>query len=138
MGWRWSHIFRWFPQHGCPCLHVFLLLHVKLWTQCTEVSVVEKVRAGKRPCNLTSNECECFRYLTTMQLVQFATFFIHATFPIFIDCDFPKEYSYVILFHGALFFILFLNFYIKSYIRKDGRVKSNGVFQPNGSTKKAD
>jgi len=76
------------------------------------------------------------RYITTMQLVQFATFFIHATFPIFIDCEFPKEYSYVILFHGAMFFILFLNFYIQSYIKKDGRGSSNGISQNNGSTKK--
>ena len=71
-----------------------------------------------------------------MQLAQFATFFIHATFPIFIDCEFPKEYSYVILFHGAMFFILFLNFYIQSYIKQDGRGKSNGISQHNGSTKK--
>ena len=55
-----------------------------------------------------------FRYLTTMQLVQFATFFIHATFPLFIECDFPKYYSYVILFHGAMFFALFSNFYIQA------------------------
>ena len=46
MGWRGSHFFRWLPQHGCPCLHVFLLLHVQLWTQCTKVSMVEKVRAA--------------------------------------------------------------------------------------------
>ena len=73
-----------------------------------------------------------------MQLVQFATFFIHATFPIFIECNFPKEYSYVILFHGAMFFILFLNFYIQSYIKKDKGGKSNGISHQNGSLKKVD
>ena len=31
------------------------------------------------------------RYLTTLQLVQFMAFFIHATFPLFVaDCGFPK------------------------------------------------
>ena len=68
-----------------------------------------------------------------MQLAQFATFFIHATFPIFIDCDFPKYYSYVILFHGALFFILFLNFYIQAYIKID---KKNNSKETNGEQKK--
>ena len=51
-----------------------------------------------------------------MQLTQFATFFIHATFPLFIDCDFPKYYSYIILFHGAMFFAMFTNFYVKAKI----------------------
>jgi len=59
------------------------------------------------------------RYLTTLQLVQFVTFFIHACFPIFIDCNFPVVFSYIIIFHGAMFFVLFLHFYIKAYIQKD-------------------
>jgi len=67
------------------------------------------------------------RYLTTMQLVQFATFFIHASLPLFIECDFPRVYSYVILFHGGLFFLLFANFYIQSYISKNTRTSKSGV-----------
>jgi len=81
------------------------------------------------------------RYLTTMQLVQFATFFIHATFPLFIECDFPKYYSYVILFHGAMFFALFLNFYIQAYVNKDKKkIVANGKSSSytNGSLKKSD
>jgi len=58
------------------------------------------------------------RYLTTMQLVQFVTFFLHASLPLFIPCDFPKIFSYVILFHGAMFFILFANFYRQAYTKK--------------------
>ena len=58
------------------------------------------------------------RYLTTMQLVQFVTFFLHATFPLFIECDFPKIFSYVIIFHGGMFFLLFLHFYIQAYTTK--------------------
>jgi len=61
------------------------------------------------------------RYLTKLQMGQFVTFFIHACFPLFIECDFPKIFSYVILFHGAMFFVLFANFYIQSYIKKGKR-----------------
>merc|ERR1712080_78221 len=69
------------------------------------------------------------RYLTKMQLMQFVTFFIHATFPLFIDCNFPKVFSYTILFHGAMFFLLFANFYRQNYTKKDAKRKleSNGV-----------
>merc|ERR1711970_1343506 len=35
------------------------------------------------------------RYLTTLQLGQFVTFFVHASLPLFIECDFPKIFSYV-------------------------------------------
>ena len=67
------------------------------------------------------SEFPCFRYLTKLQMGQFVTFFIHACFPLFIECDFPKIFSYVILFHGAMFFVLFANFYIQSYIKKEKR-----------------
>ena len=66
-----------------------------------------------------------------MQLVQFATFFIHATFPLFIKgCEFPKFFSYIILFHGAMFFLLFANFYIQAYLKKKPKslkTHTNGV-----------
>eukprot|EP00088_Acartia_fossae_P005203 TRINITY_DN12281_c2_g1_i2.p1 TRINITY_DN12281_c2_g1~~TRINITY_DN12281_c2_g1_i2.p1 ORF type:complete len:299 (-),score=45.62 TRINITY_DN12281_c2_g1_i2:2113-3009(-) len=74
------------------------------------------------------------RYLTTMQLVQFVTFFIHATLPLFMsDCDFPKVFSYVILFHGAMFFVMFAHFYIQAYGKKGAKkepvtdINANGV-----------
>ena len=68
------------------------------------------------------------RYLTTMQLGQFVTFFVHASLPLFIECDFPKIFSYVILFHGAMFFLLFANFYRQTYTKKS----------KSGSAKKTD
>jgi len=85
------------------------------------------------------------RYLTTMQLVQFVAFFTHACFPLFLsNCDFPKVFSYIILFHGGMFFLLFLNFYRQAYLKKKVKttkdslsngVASNGVSHTNGSAK---
>jgi hypothetical protein len=68
------------------------------------------------------------RYLTTMQLVQFVAFFIHATLPLFqSDCNFPKVFSYVIVFHGGMFFVMFMHFYIQAYIKKGQKVKKDVV-----------
>jgi len=70
------------------------------------------------------------RYLTTMQLVQFAAFFLHASLPLFVECDFPKVFSYVILFHGGMFFLLFLHFYWQAYLTKgSAKVAKNGNVQ---------
>merc|ERR1712051_1128604 len=59
------------------------------------------------------------RYLTTMQLGQFVTFFVHASLPLFIECDFPKIFSFV---------LLFANFYRQTYTKKS----------KTGSAKKTD
>merc|ERR1712047_212090 len=75
------------------------------------------------------------RYLTTMQLGQFVTFFIHASLPLFIPCDFPKIFSYVILLHGAMFFLLFANFYRKTYTKKSTNPKKTDI-NGNGAVKK--
>jgi len=74
------------------------------------------------------------RYLTTMQLGQFVTFFLHASLPLFITCDFPKVFSYVILFHGAMFFLLFANFYRQAYMKKPKTSKKTDV-NGNGTVK---
>ncbi|XP_023335864.1 elongation of very long chain fatty acids protein AAEL008004 [Eurytemora carolleeae] len=58
------------------------------------------------------------RYLTKLQMIQFVVFFIHALQPLFIECDYPKIYCWIILGHGLLYFVLFTNFYIQSYIKK--------------------
>merc|ERR1712032_965592 len=62
------------------------------------------------------------RYLTTMQLGQFVTFFVHAS---------------LTLFHGAMFFLLFANFYRQTYTRKSksGSAKKTDV-NGNGVVKK--
>lgn len=66
------------------------------------------------------------RYLTTMQMVQFFAFTLHAVQPIFIDCGFPPFYCFIILGHGAMFFAMFANFYVQAYLKK-GEKKKNKV-----------
>jgi len=66
------------------------------------------------------------RYLTSLQMIQFVTFFIHASLPLFIECDFPKIFSYVILFHGGMFFLLFANFYVQSYVNRSNKESKSG------------
>jgi len=63
------------------------------------------------------------KYLTKLQMVQFIIFFIHAMQPLFIQCDYPKIYCWIILGHGCLYFVLFANFYIQSYSSKQNEKK---------------
>jgi len=72
------------------------------------------------------------KYLTRLQMIQFATFFLHAIQPIFIDCGFPVIFSYIILFHGGMFFVLFANFYIQNYLKKG--LKKDEKSSANGSS----
>ena len=67
------------------------------------------------------------RYLTKLQMTQFVVFFLHALQPLFIDCGFPKVYCWIIIGHGVLYFVLFANFYMKSYSkdRTEGKSKND-------------
>jgi len=56
------------------------------------------------------------RYITKLQMMQFIIFIVHALQPLFIECSYPKVYCWIILGHGCLYFLLFANFYIKSYL----------------------
>jgi len=67
------------------------------------------------------------KYLTSLQMVQFAAFTLHAAQPIFIDCGFPPFYCLVILGHGAMFLVMFANFYVQSYLQKDKKIKKEEV-----------
>jgi hypothetical protein len=64
-----------------------------------------------------------YRYITSMQLVQFVTWSIHASLPLFMECNYPKVFVAFLLFLGAFFFTLFTNFYIQSYMKKSSAVK---------------
>ena len=64
-----------------------------------------------------------------MQLVQFVTWSIHASTPLFMDCNYPKVYVAFLLFLGAFFFTLFTNFYIQSYVKKPAGEKSKNQWK---------
>ena len=53
------------------------------------------------------------KHLTTLQMVQFATVFVHSSQALFNGCNYPKILSLALCFHSILFFGLFFNFYIQ-------------------------
>lgn len=55
------------------------------------------------------------KYITKLQMIQFIVFFIHALQPLFIDCNYPKIYAWIIMAHGVLYFGLFAQFYVQNY-----------------------
>lgn len=58
------------------------------------------------------------KYLTTLQIVQFLIFMVHMSIPLFVDCGFPRHLIHVSNAQTALILALFVNFYIKSYMRQ--------------------
>lgn len=69
------------------------------------------------------------KYLTTIQIAQFIIFIAHMSIPLFIDCGFPRHLSLFAIVQTVPILGLFLNFYVRSYIR---RGESNHDFAPNG------
>lgn len=72
------------------------------------------------------------RYLTQFQLAQFVILFFHMTIPLFIDCGYPLAQMFITLPQGVFFFVMFMNFYIKSYCnrkRPTHRVESKSKAQ---------
>ncbi|CAG0903351.1 unnamed protein product [Darwinula stevensoni] len=70
------------------------------------------------------------QHLTTIQM---ATVFVHAVQLLFVECDYPKVFVYVLMSHAIMFTFLFLDFYKKSYMHQDKRKAqrvSNGVPVP--------
>ncbi|XP_071952653.1 very long chain fatty acid elongase 7-like [Antedon mediterranea] len=59
------------------------------------------------------------RYMTTMQLIQFILSMVHSSQLFFIDCKYPKVFAWVIGLYGFIFFILFMDFYIKAYSKSN-------------------
>jgi len=56
------------------------------------------------------------RYLTKLQLVQFALVILHSCGPFVLqDCQFPKEMSALFLLNGAMYMFLFSRFYRSAY-----------------------
>lgn len=58
--------------------------------------------------------------------IQFIMVFIHASQLLFIECDYPKAFAWIILLHAVMFYFLFYNFYQHSYkkrVSQDNREK---------------
>lgn len=59
------------------------------------------------------------KYITTVQLVQFATGFAHLVFLLFSsDCNIPKSFTLFYLGLASILYILFYNFYKENYKEK--------------------
>lgn len=85
------------------------------------------------------------KYLTVLQMIQFILVFIHASQLLFIECDYPKAFAWIILLHAVMFYFLFYNFYQTSYKKTadkkaakqkkddDDRARGKTVAQPVAS-----
>ncbi|CAB3228031.1 unnamed protein product [Arctia plantaginis] len=58
------------------------------------------------------------RYLTEMQLIQFAIVFVHHCVALFSDCEFSKTANILFCLNAVVFMYMFGRFYLKSYKKK--------------------
>ena len=65
-------------------------------------------------------------YLTILQQIQFVAIFIHSMQLCFIDCPVPKSIVLLTLVNASVFFGLFRDFFVKSYVRRS-QVKETPV-----------
>lgn len=56
-------------------------------------------------------------YVTIFQIAQFFVLMVHGLIPVFHDCDFPPVYAFFMFLETGLFFVLFSDFYKKTYVR---------------------
>lgn len=63
------------------------------------------------------------RYLTQMQLIQFFIAMFIAIHTLYNGCDFPKWMSCALILYMISFIVLFGNFYIKAYLKKNADKK---------------
>ncbi|XP_020296945.1 elongation of very long chain fatty acids protein AAEL008004-like [Pseudomyrmex gracilis] len=59
------------------------------------------------------------KYLTTLQMIQFVLVMIHAFQLLFIDCNYPKAFVWIIGLHAVMFYFLFRDFYFEAYKKKN-------------------
>ncbi|XP_050039015.1 very long chain fatty acid elongase AAEL008004-like [Dermacentor andersoni] len=55
------------------------------------------------------------RYLTQLQMFQFAVLIAHGLVPLFLECGYPLAHVYIGLPQGLFFLVMFLNFYLRNY-----------------------
>lgn len=51
-------------------------------------------------------------------MIQFVLVMIHAFQLLFIDCDYPKAFVWLIGMHAVMFYFLFRDFYIEAYRKR--------------------
>ncbi|XP_044726853.1 elongation of very long chain fatty acids protein AAEL008004-like [Chrysoperla carnea] len=56
------------------------------------------------------------KYLTSIQLLQFALVFVHSAQLLWFDCGYPRILGPLLIIHSVIFFALFSNFYAKKYV----------------------
>ncbi|XP_034191107.1 very long chain fatty acid elongase AAEL008004 isoform X2 [Osmia lignaria lignaria] len=65
------------------------------------------------------------KYLTVFQMIQFVVVMIHAFQLLFINCNYPKAFVWLIGLHATMFFFLFNEFYQQSYQQRRKPLKRN-------------
>ncbi|XP_002733299.1 very long chain fatty acid elongase 4-like [Saccoglossus kowalevskii] len=58
------------------------------------------------------------RYLTKVQMIQFVTVMLHTAYVIYSNCGYPRWPMAFLIIYMASLFILFANFYSKTYVTK--------------------
>lgn len=61
------------------------------------------------------------RYLTQVQLAQFAVLMVHNSLPLFFQGAFVRQFAVILVVEGLVFFVWFLVFYLDTY-RKEKKV----------------
>ena len=69
--------------------------------------------------------------------LQFSLAIIHGIYSLYIDCNFPKWMHWTLIGYAISFIILFTNFYIHTYVIKQGKKRSEvtdvgGTMMANG------
>lgn len=69
------------------------------------------------------------KYMTKMQIIQFILITIHSMQLLFIECNYPTVFVYIIGLHGLVFLIMFADFYRQAYEKpySDMERVSNGT-----------
>lgn len=54
---------------------------------------------------------------------------VHAFQLLFIDCNYPKAFVWLIGLHAVMFYFLFSKFYKKTYVKREKKVKVEVGFE---------
>lgn len=75
------------------------------------------------------------KYLTKLQLIQFTLAMVHGLRALVQDCQFPRSFLIMNIFHAVLFFYLFWSFYRQSYEARS-KLSSQSSTSPSSCSSK--